>query len=558
MGAASQHGPAHRISAPRQPAGAASAAPGGDFLLGGVSSFAFQGTNAHALLGKQLGSADGFALPGPNSSFLEAVSVQAVRLWVLPAAHPLISSSAARSAGKAGRSVVFDCHLAEPRLALYSDHVVFGRVLFPGAGMLEAALAAGMTVLEGTPGAGGSGGSVLAVSGMAIAAPLILSHPKEGQQSGGKRGQQRSGPVLRCSMDPASGDLQLTHAESPGSKRSAPIAHCCLRLAASTAAAVAVQAAAAVAVRTLAVRRLLLGRALAALAHPTPTGPDPAGGHATGSILADSRHSIDGYLVPPPCMDACLHLGVAVPGCGAKVPVAVGSFALVDRRPAAFGELAGSTSAVHAVPAGQTDTSSFALRTPAGGAFASLADLQTRVSKPKAAAGQASAATSVKAADFLYEVDWQAVEQAPEGLPSAGGRQPTASAVLAVSGTSARVDLAAGTPHSAASAALHLLQRAQAAPAPAVDAAMPDVLPDGIAAAGLARGPSQVLAAGALEGLLRVAATEQAAAAYSLAAGDSLAAAAQPGRPSGAGEPGMLQTVRARRRVRTVPRLLPR
>lgn len=549
------------MAAPRQLGAAASAAPAGDLLLGGVSSFAFQGTNAHALLGKQLGSASRFALPGPAGAFLAAAAVQCARFWVLPAAHPLISCGAVGAAGSKGaarRAVAFDCHLLEPRLAAYSDHVVLGRALFPGAGMLEAALAAGMTVLEGT--AGGPDSGVLTVSGLAITAPLVMAHPREEPQ-GRKQGQQRSGAVLRCSLDPASGDLQLVHAERPGSRRSTPIAHGCLRLAAAAATAVAVHAAAAVAVQTLAVKRLLLSRAMAALTPSPPTKAEPASGHATGSIISDSRHSTDGYLVPPPCMDACLHLGVAAPGCGAKVPVAVGSFALVDRRSAAAcGELAGSTSAAHAVPAGQADTSSFALCPPAGSTLASLADLHTRVSKPKSAVGQTPAAASVKPADFVYEVAWQAAEQAPAGRQSAVLIQPAASALLAVGGGSAQVDLAAGTPHSAASAALHLLQRAQAVQAPAVEVAMADVLSDGSPAAGAASG-ARVLAASALEGLLRVAATEHAATAYTLAASDSLSlgVAAQEAHSNGAGKQrGILQAVRTRRRVRTTPRLLPR
>ena len=546
MGAAAQHGAAHRVAAPRQ----LSASVATDsLLLGGISSFAFQGTNAHAIIGKQLG-ADGaalFALPGPSAAFLEAAAVQRSRFWVLPAPHPLISSgSISGGGGKAGaaaatRSLVFECRLLAPRLALYGDHQVFGRVLFPGAGMLEAVLAAGTTALDA---ASSSNGGVLAVSDMAISSPIVI--PQPGQQQ-----QQQGGIVMRCSLDPASGAFQLSHAERPSSKTSVQSAAGSLAFAAATAAGVAVSTAAAVAVKALAVRRALLGKVLAAVA--------AAAGHATGRIVADSRLATDGYLVPPACMDACLHLGVAAPGCGAKVPVAVGAFALVDRRAAsaaaAGGELAGSTSAAHAVPAGASDTSSFALRTAPGGAFASLADLQTKVSKSKAgSSGQTAAVASVKPADFLYEVDWEAASH-PVAVDAASS--PGAEAVLAFGGSVAALNLAAG-PHAAAAAALSLVKQAQAVQAQAVAATLPEVLPSCSRAPSSAS--SKLLAAGALEGLLRVAATENAAAGYSLMAADSLAAtaaAASEGDQAEA-ERGILSTRRVHGGVAAMPRLLPR
>jgi hypothetical protein len=294
-----------------------------------------------------------------------------------------------------------------------------------------------------------------------------------------------------------------------------------------------------------------VGRALAAAAAAVA----PARrGHATGSIAAASGLGTDGYLVPPPCMDACLHLGVAAPGCGAKVPVAVGAFVLADRRAAgAVGELSGITSAAHEAPKGPTDTASFALRTPAGGALAGLADLHTKVSQARGAAGQAAAAASVQPADFLYEVRWQAAQQA--AAPQAGAavvRPALQAAQLAFGGSAVQVELTAGA-QAAAAAALHLLQAAQAA---AVAAILPDVLPQGSASA--AGGDSgTLLAAGGLEGLLRVAATEQAAASYTLTAADSLAAGPE-AVASQAAERGILGATRVRRGVVAVPRLLPR
>lgn len=508
------------------------------FFLGGISSFAFQGTNAHALVGKQLGAgaAGAFALPAPTVTFLAAAAVQRTRYWVLPAAHPLISSgslSGMAGAAAAARTISFECQLLAPRLALYGDHTVFGRVLFPGAGMLEAVLASGCTALLDYSGSGGA----LAVSSMAISSPLVIPQPSQQEK-------QQGSTVMRCSLDPATGGFELSHTERP--KSSVQNAAGSLALAAATAVAAAAHTMAAVAVRTLAVRRLVLGRALAALA--------AAPGHATGSIVADSRLGTDGYLVPPPCMDSCLHLGVAAPGCGAKVPVAVGAFTLADQHAAAHttagSELAGSTSAAYSVPGGTTDTASFTLRTAAGGALAGLAGLEAKVVKSKAA-GQTAAAASVKAADFLYEVDWEAASH-PASLAATAEQQPRAE--LAFAGGSAAVELAAG-PLAAASAALALVQQAQGGQAPAVTAALPEVLPSGTPVASTATG-SKLLGAGALEGLLRVAATEHATAVYSLTATGALAAASPAADQQQ--ERGILSTTRVHAGVAAAPRLLPR
>ena len=532
LGSAAQHGAAHRAAAPRQPAPATAADAGASMLLGGISSFAFQGTNAHAIVGKQLGD---FALPSPGAAFLEAAAVQRTRYWVLPAAHPLISGGGLGSAGAGGRAIQFDCQLLAPRLALYADHIVFGRVLFPAAGMLEAMLASGVTALDS------SSAGTLAVRGVAIAAPLVLPHPSQ---------QQGSGAVMRCSLIPATGEVELGHAERASSKRRERIASGSFALAAATAATVAAHAVVAVALRALAVRPVLLGRVLAAAV---------AAGHATGTIVADRRLGTDGYLVPPPGMDACLHLGVAAPGCGAKVPVAVGAFALTDRGAAASagvgcGELAGATSAAYGAPAGPTDTASFALRTAAGGAMASLAGLETKVSKSRAA-GQAAAAASVQPADYLYEMDWAAASH-PASLDASLQPQQARAAVMAFGSSAVVVDLATG-PHAAASAVLAVVQQAHATQAASLAAVLPEALPDG-GPASLAAAGTCALAAGALEGLLRVAATEQATAAYSLTAADVWSAAARAGDASAAQERGILATTRLHSGVAAAPRLLPR
>jgi hypothetical protein len=525
--AASHGGKGHRVTAPRQLN--ASAAVDDGSLLGGVSSFAFQGTNAHAILGKQLSSGS-FSLPGASAAFLVAARVQRARYWVLPSAHPFIGGGSVSWSGSA-RTLAFECNLSVARLALYSDHQVFGRVLFPGAAMMEAVLAAGVTTADSISTA------VLAVSGMAISSPVIIPHPSQ---------QRPGGVLLRCSLHPAAGDFQLSQAEQH-SKHTVESAHGRLASAsASAAVAMSIHATVVVAAAVAVMQRMVTSKLLSAAAVNVA-------GNATGSIEAPHKLTTDGYLVPPPCMDACLHLGVAAPRCGAKVPVAVGSFLLADRKAAAGTELAGSTSAAYRVPVGSTDNSSFALLTGAGGAFASLGGLETKVTKAKAV-GAAAAAASVKPADFLYEVDWEAASEPAVN----NGSQHGAKASLSLGSCVAALGLHDG-PQLAAASALSVLQLAQAAQFPALAARLPEVLPAGRPSPHSSHSRN-LLTVGAVEGLLRVAATEHATAAYNLSVLDSLAATGQtlPAGDSHAADTGTLNNSRLHNAVVAAPRLLPR
>ena len=87
-----------------------------------VSAFAFQGTNAHALV-EALGSE---AAPA-------AAPASWQRRWhyVLPAAHLLAAS--VRVTAQPQRSVHFAAPLNRPQLAYLWDHRVMGKAIFPGA-----------------------------------------------------------------------------------------------------------------------------------------------------------------------------------------------------------------------------------------------------------------------------------------------------------------------------------------------------------------------------------------------------------------------------------------
>ena len=134
---------------PRQEAGVPDPDPGFDpACASGVSSFAFQGTNAHAVLGQRA------LLPGPDQggSCMDPQGVRVAwrrhRFWYVGAAHALLAVAAAWAG-----SALFQARLGSAALAYLMDHRVGGRALLPGAAMFEAAAAAAraLQVLTATP-----------------------------------------------------------------------------------------------------------------------------------------------------------------------------------------------------------------------------------------------------------------------------------------------------------------------------------------------------------------------------------------------------------------------
>ncbi len=102
-------------------------------VLSGVSAFAFQGTNAHALLQRPHEASTGGTLPYPTCP--AAVPWQREAQWVAPMVHLMLHRVRCSAAGSSKAMAHIDCQLSStPRLAFFWDHSVGGRVLFPGAG----------------------------------------------------------------------------------------------------------------------------------------------------------------------------------------------------------------------------------------------------------------------------------------------------------------------------------------------------------------------------------------------------------------------------------------
>ena len=94
----------------------------------GVSAFAYQGTNAHALLKPAASLADGQAWQQPAAR----LPWRGQRHFVLPELSQLLHSVhiAAHAAG--GSEAVFHCNLSAVQLAYLWDHQVLGKSIFPG------------------------------------------------------------------------------------------------------------------------------------------------------------------------------------------------------------------------------------------------------------------------------------------------------------------------------------------------------------------------------------------------------------------------------------------
>ena len=145
----------------------APAVPVGSDPVCGSSSFAFQGTNAHALLQQA----------GPQSATDAAQARLSVwnrqRVWVAPPVHVLLQKAAATSGTRLARrhtaaAVAIEAELATPQLAFLTQHSVLGLTMFPATAFLEMASGASRQLLNNNDLSG------LALRSAVFATPLAL------------------------------------------------------------------------------------------------------------------------------------------------------------------------------------------------------------------------------------------------------------------------------------------------------------------------------------------------------------------------------------------------
>ena len=135
----------------------------GAALLCGTSAFAFQGTNAHAIM-----SVKPAAEAAARSTGQKAVALpfQQKRFWVAPLLHPLLNTF--KPQHDQHSVVVFEANLAVPSAAYLWDHMVAGQSLMPGAGTFDLAWSAARLLT-----ASGHTSSTMLVEST-LPAPLLL------------------------------------------------------------------------------------------------------------------------------------------------------------------------------------------------------------------------------------------------------------------------------------------------------------------------------------------------------------------------------------------------
>jgi len=130
-----------------------------------ASAFAFQGTNAHAVVEHWAAPREERGPAGPAAGAL----LELDRSFVAPAAHRLVRAGAAAGDGR----VTLRLDLGSALASAMKDHVVQGKVLLPGAAMLECCLAAASYALDDS-----ASGGALVLAGTVIPAPLVV--PRDG------------------------------------------------------------------------------------------------------------------------------------------------------------------------------------------------------------------------------------------------------------------------------------------------------------------------------------------------------------------------------------------
>jgi acyl transferase domain-containing protein/NADPH:quinone reductase-like Zn-dependent oxidoreductase/acyl carrier protein len=281
-------------SAPRQRGPIVSGGNGGRGIgaVTGVSAFAFQGTNAHALM-QTPSPTTGASIEKTTGLWMHQ------RLWVAPLPHAglhlaiVAGGAGAGGGGNRASSVRMQCHLLSDPLAYLYDHQVSDKVLFPGAGFFEMAAAAGRVLLSGSS---SSSSTQVAVQGAAIPAPLVLP---------ARDLVDTAGINLEVYVDCATGALNITSGQNSthlrgnlGAVGAAAAMEAPLDESSSSAAALA---------------KVLLSDSLTSIA------TIHASSHV-GNIISDERLAAKDVFFSPAVFDCCLQLG-AVPAALGEHPV---------------------------------------------------------------------------------------------------------------------------------------------------------------------------------------------------------------------------------------------
>ena len=174
--------------------GPMAASQAGSQLYCGTSAFAFQGTNAHAIMSIQ---SPGAACQSARAK-AKSLPFQRRRHWVAPLVHPLLTTFNSSSS----KIAVLEANLAAPSAAYLWDHIVADRSLMPGAGSFDLACSAAK-LLTAT-----ASQSTTVLVDAVLPSPLLL--PQHTASSGAVT-VQVSVNISDSQVRVATGSLQQTH-----------------------------------------------------------------------------------------------------------------------------------------------------------------------------------------------------------------------------------------------------------------------------------------------------------------------------------------------------------
>jgi acyl transferase domain-containing protein len=172
------------------------AASGDGWTVCGISSFAFQGTNAHALLRQ----ADVLAATGPA---VELATLSRHRVWLAPPVHAMLQAAAAAGSARFARKrasaeVALEAALSTPCLAFLWQHTVLGMAVFPATAFLEMAAGATRQLINSNDLSGSSLRSAV------FATPLTLP------------AAPAAAVRVRCTVQAAAGAFEVSSAAAAG------------------------------------------------------------------------------------------------------------------------------------------------------------------------------------------------------------------------------------------------------------------------------------------------------------------------------------------------------
>ena len=356
-----------RWSLPRQPG----ALPGGAAApaVSGVSSFAFQGTNAHVLLAA---SPAGSGISRPEAGLWQRSSY-----WVLAPQFDLVQAVQA-----GGQLALFAASLQQPAAAALLQVVAGGSSIVTVGAVVELAAEAAAQLAAGTA-ASADGSSPLVHGITANDAPAATSSGNSRKQVAG---------VLQVAVTPRAGSFEVLLQQ--GGSRSMGTACGSGRI--GTVAAITVPAAA-----------ISQARQPSVLTALQASRQQPATPTAVAALASDAHSLLHSVAVGPAAVDAALQLAA-----DGQLAVAVDA-ALVGGSSAAGSK--------HAAASG----SGTILADASGSTALHLVGIsRSRAARPARTAAQPAVVAAEQPAGMLYSITWEAAAVAPAGAaaqsPGAG------------------------------------------------------------------------------------------------------------------------------------------